>query len=191
MKVLTLDRARFEADCIRLADMAINDGFVPDIVIGIATGGVYVMDAMRDRLEADFFSIRLQRPGTPAKQKVAGGIVTRLPQRVNNLLRICESRCYDLLSRVRRPRVPRVRLPEKLVTAIQEKESVLIVDDAVDSGVTLLAVIEAVARVGKSANVRTAVLTVTRKRRLLTPDYYLYRDLVRFPWSADASGTQF
>lgn len=71
---------------------------------------------------------------------------------------------------------------------MQDAQNILIVDDAVDSGATLLAVVEAVRIDMPGAEVRSAVITQTTPSPVITPDYTLYnnRTLIRFPWSMDA-----
>jgi hypoxanthine phosphoribosyltransferase len=66
---------------------------------------------------------------------------------------------------------------------------VLVVDDAVDSGATLIAVLDAVYKAAGSSKVRSAAITVTTENPMVMPDYYLYHDetLIRFPWSIDAN----
>jgi hypoxanthine phosphoribosyltransferase len=66
--------------------------------------------------------------------------------------------------------------------------SVLIVDDAVDSGATLAYVLQAVRRLAPpSARIRSAAISQTTEQPLACPTYVLYyRRLCRFPWSLDA-----
>lgn len=66
---------------------------------------------------------------------------------------------------------------------------ILVVDDAVDSGATLRTVIATIRSTWPDAEIRSAVLTVTRSRPLILPDYTLYPrgTLLRFPWSLDAA----
>ena len=62
------------------------------------------------------------------------------------------------------------------------------VDDAIDSGVTIRVVCDALQeRYGMDAVIKTAVVTVTTDAPLLDADFYCYHDhtLVRFPWSMD------
>jgi hypoxanthine phosphoribosyltransferase len=63
------------------------------------------------------------------------------------------------------------------------------VDDAVDTGTTLSVVMDAVRRhAPQAAKIRSAAITVTTERPLISPDYALYyRQLCRFPWSLDAT----
>jgi hypoxanthine phosphoribosyltransferase len=83
---------------------------------------------------------------------------------------------------------------EELDTLVQwiattpKPPSLLIVDDAVDTGATLSQVIDAVRRHAPSGSrVRSAVITVTTDWPLIRPDFTLFnRQLCRFPWSMDA-----
>jgi hypoxanthine phosphoribosyltransferase len=67
---------------------------------------------------------------------------------------------------------------------------VLVVDDAVDSGLTLATVLRVLREISPSnTQFRSAVVTVTLEQPLAEPDYVLYRGvLCRFPWSFDATG---
>ena len=66
--------------------------------------------------------------------------------------------------------------------------SILIVDDAVDSGKTLKTIVDEVRKKYLTAEIKTAVITVTTKQPIILPDYYLFYNhtLIRFPWSADS-----
>jgi hypoxanthine phosphoribosyltransferase len=65
--------------------------------------------------------------------------------------------------------------------------SIVVVDDAVDSGATLARVLDAVSQRAPGAEIRSAVVTVTTPEPWVTPRYTLYsRQLCRFPWSLDA-----
>jgi hypoxanthine phosphoribosyltransferase len=67
---------------------------------------------------------------------------------------------------------------------------VLVVDDAVDSGVTLATVLRLLRESSPpDTQFRSAVVTVTLAQPLAEPDFVLYRGvLCRFPWSFDAAG---
>jgi hypoxanthine phosphoribosyltransferase len=68
---------------------------------------------------------------------------------------------------------------------------VLIVDDSVDTGATMLHVMDTLRRqAGVPVTLATAAITVTTERPLVAPDYVLLRQqLCRFPWSLDAGAT--
>jgi len=69
-------------------------------------------------------------------------------------------------------------------------QRVLVVDDAVDSGVTLATVLRLLRESSPpDTQFRSAVVTVTLAQPLAEPDFVLYRGvLCRFPWSFDAAG---
>ncbi len=181
-KVVTLDNKGFSDACRRLGAQVVASGFRPRIVVGIRTGGEYValeiagLFAERPMV----VTVDMQRPTTPSKQRLRG-LIRSLPRFVANLLRILES---ALLSR-RKP-APRqlLTLPESL-RDVSDRQ-ILVCDDAVDSGTTLEAVVASLRRANPAAEIRSAVLTVTTASPTIRPDYSLFTDLLRFPWSMDA-----
>lgn len=99
-----------------------------------------------------------------------------------DLLRMAEAR---LLALRPRPSCPRIEILSELRRQLPGQ--VLVVDDAVDSGITMQAVVEALRRARPDVEVRAAVITVTTGRPSVSPDYTLYNNhtLIRFPWSID------
>lgn len=171
-----------------------QQGFVPDAVIGIATGGLRVVEAMPRHPSLTVMSCRLRRPGTAAKEgnRLWLATVRRLPYVLTNLLRVLEDRVHAR-------RVVTVRAPTETllreVTWIKDEvirkgiKRVVVVDDAVDSGATLACVMAALRdSLPPSVELRSAVITVTRDReqRAIDPDFRLFDlTLLRFPWSFD------
>lgn len=68
-------------------------------------------------------------------------------------------------------------------------QRLLVVDDAVDSGVTLATVLNVLrALCPAGTEIRSAVVTVTLDGPLIQPDFALHRGILcRFPWSFDAA----
>ena len=64
---------------------------------------------------------------------------------------------------------------------------ILLTDDAIDSGATMMWVKNQFIEQYKDLEIKVAVITVTTPHPLVDADYALYRDrvLVRFPWSND------
>lgn len=180
--VVTLDAGRFARCCRTLAGKVQAGGFDPDVVVGIRTGGEYVARGMAEAFHGSprLESVDLQRPSTRRKSPLRS-FLARLPRPVADVLRIVESRMLAL----RRPSVREFdRLPGSLCGLGRIK--ILLVDDAVDSGATMLAVANALRRVNPEAVIRTAAVTVTTRSPHIIPDYSLFKDLMRFPWSMDA-----
>ena len=62
----------------------------------------------------------------------------------------------------------------------------VIVDDAIDSGHSMLCVYDMIRHVYPCSDIYTAVFTTTQKQPVCTADFSAYSDtLVRFPWSLD------
>lgn len=78
--------------------------------------------------------------------------------------------------------VPTVEVPRSVIDA----KTILVVDDAVDSGATMQAVVGAVKKANPAAHVVTAAVVVTTKTPVVRPDFHLYdKVLIRFPWAHD------
>lgn len=185
---LTLPESDFQDACRRLAEAAGDAN--PDVIVGIATGGVHVAAAMQPHFESDPSSVvvRLSRPGTIVKQRLGGGLLlSRLPRRVAYLLRWLEVVWRE---RMLRARPTTEAMPPEVDTVAQNAlaaaRRVLVVDDTIDSGRTLQAVAGAVRSYNPACEIRTAALASTWRQPPVSPDYLLYpRSLVRFHWSMD------
>lgn len=190
MRVITLDDKAFSRACAALSAQVLASGYRYDLLVGIATGGAIVA---REMPAPQRVEVRRQRPSTRAKQRLAGQLLRHMPRPLSDRLRVAESRLYALMARHHKPGVPEVTLDQNTLETIrglndrEERPRILIVDDAVDSGATMLGVLRAVAAAAPAAEIRTAAITQTRDNPLIRPDYlhFAERVLVRFPWSAD------
>lgn len=187
MKVLTLTESSFLEHCHSLREMVDGDGFQPDMVIAIATGGVYVAENMG---YPKFYTVFLQRPSTKNKKGLIISVIKKLPRWMADMLRIIESRILAVRDSRRTREATPIQIDTSLAKELKSMENprILIVDDAVDSGFTLADVIENIKARTQNADIRTAVITVTRKSTFIKPAYCIYQNslLVRFPWSLDS-----
>lgn len=186
----------FDAACARLLAMASADAR-PHLLVGIRTGGLVVAEAMARSTDGSLPVLPLtsRRAGTGAKSriKVLPMVLRHLPRPVVDRLRVAEHR---LLSQRRRGRNQQQHVDSNELAQIcrfldnaPRNATVLVVDDAVDSGVTLAAVLRRLRdQCRPDLAIRSAVVTVTLNNPLAEPDYTLYRGvLCRFPWSFDAA----
>lgn len=193
----TLDQQRFDAACAALMHQVLSE-YRPNLLVGIRTGGFFVAQAMApaSRVPVPVLPLTCRRvaTGMKARVKILPRLLTTMPQPMVDRLRWLEHR---LLSNRRRNAAAPQRIEPGEAEAIAEHlaqagtpQRVLVVDDAVDSGVTLATVLELLGRVCPSqTEFRTAVVTVTLDQPLVQPDFVLYRGvLCRFPWSFDAAG---
>ena len=182
MDVTTLDETDFAHHCL-LLESGTRD-YAPDLIVSIARGGDYVASHIYSR--TPHVSVRLQRPTTALKRMTGRltGLVRLLPLETRNRLRSWEHR--RLMAR--NVRVPDFELDSVTRQAIEGATSVLVVDDAVDTGATLAAVLRAIRAVPGTRAVHSAAIAVTAPdRAVCLPDTAVYtgRGLVRFPWSMD------
>lgn len=196
-KVKSLSPADFDKECERLESQVMADGFSPDCIIGIESGGRHVAERLfRD---VPHLYTRLQRESTRLKSGRTGdilaGIFRIIPRWCLDRLRIYEAKKLsdahhallgdpERLQSVLEEKYNAVRLPDT-----EDYRRILIVDDAIDSGMTMGAVLKRVRDIcAVDCDVRTAVITVTDSSPIAKPDYALFDNntLIRFPWSIDS-----
>jgi len=182
----------FDEACRRLAEVCAP--FAPDVVIGIATGGTHVCDAMVGYLPSapTVAILTIQRPATSAKHALGlSRALTSLPRPLADVLRWLEVEYREATLR----KIAPADLEQRALAVADRSEiggsaaplHVLIVDDSVDSGRTLQLAMLAVAHAYPGAVIRTAVLASTWRRPPVIPDFCLHeRTLLRLPWSLDA-----
>lgn len=195
MQVLTLNTEAFDAKCEELARLVrLGHPKRFDATVAIRTGGAWVCDAIEKALPTEYLGERhdvtLQRPSTKAKNATAGKILPLFPIFILDAMRMAES----VMLRLRRKMstsalLPEVTLDNRLAALLSETESpeILVIDDAVDSGTTLAAVIRAIVKANPAAKIKSAVITATTSTPVARPDFSLYSNhtLIRFPWSKD------
>ena len=194
-RVETLDQAALKRTARELYARAAAD-FHPQIVIGVRTGGYHVAELMQEGFEPGvrLLEATCRRPGTAKKgnSSLFKKTLKLLPRFVNDRLRIMEHRMLTERAGVAVQQGERT-IPESELAAIEvalrehDAARILVVDDAVDTGSTLMTVTKKVGAIASAhATIRTAAVTVTTKTSLIDPDYVIYRDvLCRFPWSFD------
>lgn len=190
----TLGPAVFDIACAELMRLVEQD-YAPALLVGVRTGGLAVAETMA-RLTTPsppVLPLTCRRPTTSFKSRVPGlrPLLATLPEPVLNALRRAEHRLAYGHRRPARPAhidVAEAAQVGNWLRIVCRGARVLVVDDAVDSGVTLATVLQTLREVcPASAELRTAVITVTQEDPVVSPDYALYRGvLCRFPWSFDA-----
>jgi hypoxanthine phosphoribosyltransferase len=191
----TLHQAEFDVACAKLMRRVEGD-FTPTMVVGIRTGGLTVARAMVRATTTDLpvLPITCQRAATAAKSRLRWlpPLLAALPQPLVDLLRRLEYRLL-ITWRARKPPTQTIDCAEAAAIAAMlatptEAPRVLVADDAVDSGVTLMTVLRLLREICPAGTeIRSAAITQTTEHPAVRPDYVLYRGLLcRFPWSFDA-----
>lgn len=194
--LLTLDQDQFVVACRDLM-VRVLQRWRPEAIVGIRTGGFLVAQTMaRHASNIAVIPVTCRRPSTKYKQVlgVAKAAVARLPMPVLDKLRVLE---HKILTRAPKEGAALPQFDPGEVIALSnwfgvagKSPTLLVVDDAVDTGVTLSHVMSMVCRYApEGADIRSAVITVTTERPVMMPDYTLFRrQLCRFPWSMDIQG---
>ena len=208
LKIKTLNDADLREAAIALNALVFKD-FLPDIIIGIKTGGYIVAEQMaREAAHKPLLlAVSMQRESTKKKAKLKN-ILRHFPYFITDKLRILEHRwlfrhCEKSQATKQSTVEQKSGLPRSLkslamtetedlrdVLRGRENAKILIVDDAVDSGRTLQDVLFAVREAADlSCEIRSAAITLTTDFSIINPDYLLYKNvLCRFPWSFDFRG---
>lgn len=178
-KVKTLYPELFTETCIALRKKVEESGFRPEIAIAIPRAGIWMQEAAWQDFPLTPISLIRQPKGNLKKR--LSFIIRSLPLAIRDRLRIWEAK--RLIKRQTHMSNTGIVLPEMP----QNVKNILLLDDAVDSGATLKAIVDKIRSTYPTADIRTAVITITSPDAVFMPDYYIYNDLtlIRTQWSID------
>ena len=176
MKVVTA-----EWDEIRWYYTSILGAFDGCPVLSIGAGGTTVFNELKTA--HPHISVECRRPTSDLRQKkLLVMLARRLPAPVRDLLRSWEHRLLLLFEPGRRD----VRAGDGELARLRSSDRVVILDDAIDTGATIKAVIDRLRGAGFQGGVTTVVFAWTNPRSLVRPDFWFRESmLVKFPWSHD------
>lgn len=191
MKILDLsNQIDFQKECGKLRDL-VEANIVPDFIIGIATGGEHVTKAMNFRPGAKISIIMRQRSSTKTKSSLGlKSILPLLPMSIKNILRKLEiliREAYFIYFSAK-PEEREVIFISGHPLNLNDDSTVLIIDDAIDTGATFIDACNYVRGINKKAKIYSAALSKTFKKPAFKVDYILHnRTLIRGPWALDAT----
>lgn len=194
MKVINFEPLEFESflkDSINEFNLNNEDKI---LILGIKDGGIEIGKIVTEFFKENFANdidlnfVTCQRPFTKNKKKnksrewLIKKVFTILPTFFLDQLRIIEHQFFT----EKKINSSRVLHWDKAIN-FKDYHYIVIVDDAVDSGYTMNAVVEDIMKkITPNTNLLTMAVVVTRKEPIIKPDYYLYNNLlIRFPWSLD------
>ena len=163
----------------------------PDLYIGIETGGGVIV---RRSLELGLIKCSVSYLRASRSKVATEGkgwrsfIVPYIPTVFANIMRKIESLCREFIYVVKKTTAHRhLQVSSDCLLAINGSKVICIIDDAIDTGSSMLHVSELVSKQNRDAVVITAVITQTFSDPLVVPNVALYHNvLIRFPWSHDA-----
>lgn len=194
MQVITLDEKQLynhARDLAKKIERTLTSPYAA--LIAVRRGGSYVCDALCEHFSKDRygerFDITLQRPSTKRKNGYIRRILKKLPYSLLNLLRIGEAWWLNGRNPQEKRGEGKVDVPSGLLEILRREKSpqLLIIDDAIDSGHTLITIVNTLKKINSEVAISVAVMTVTTQQPVQDADYYLYHNgtLIRFPWSND------
>lgn len=163
----------------RLADKIRRSGFAPDVIVYVESGARLPAAHLCGELRLGAVPVRAGRPGRGIKRLLAP-LARALPRGLTNALRRVEE-SSGVHARTGR----RVEFP---VAYDFRGRTVLVVDDAADTGGTLAAVKGALLGRGvESGRLRCAVLAATTPPGRAQADFYVLELNSVLPWSTDSA----
>lgn len=191
MEVTTLNQESFSIKCSELISKL---NFEPDVVVGILEGGGFVINEIKTSTnlkKSHFEHVLVQRKSMLKRNSIILSLLKLLPYKVTNWLRNLESKKAEkAIDKLNLSELSNQNVDIKLNSLSNKKiDTILIVDDAIDTGKTMFIVKNNLNNMFPNAKIKTAVISWTIKKSIVKPDYYLYENiLVRFPWSKDFKG---
>lgn len=191
MEVTTLNQESFSIKCSELISKL---NFEPDVVVGILEGGGFVINEIKTSKilkKSHFENVLVQRKSKLKRNSIILSLLKLLPYKVSNWLRNIESKKAEkAIDKLNLSELSNQNIDIKLNALSNKKiDTILIVDDAIDTGKTMFVVKNNLNNMFHNAEIKIAVISWTIKKSIVKPDYYLYENiLVRFPWSKDFKG---
>lgn len=193
MQVVTLDEKAFNQEAQKLSQKILDANYTPEMIIGIKSGGAYLSKAMQSYFTEIYYGeVSLQRPSTKRKKRFnIGVLLKRLPYSLTNILRKWELLVFEATKddNYNSDREKQVCIDDDVQKHLKNIKRVLLVDDAIDSGVTMLGVKNVLLKINPNLEIKTAALTQTHKKSFIQADFLLYqRVLLRCMWAEDYHG---
>ena len=185
MKVITLNDIEFQESCRQLFSL-INRDF--DLVVGIMKGGDFVLKTYQSyapKKGQSYGVVDLQRTTTGFKKKrILKYLLRNLPYSILDKIRVYEF--HWLNRKLKNQIIEPVEDFDMALDRPEEVKHILVLDDAIDSGATMLSTVKGLSKKYPRARIVTAVVAWTNSNSIYQPDYYRFKGvLIRFPWSLD------
>ena len=184
MKYIELSRKDIEEQCKDWAK-EIQKSYQPDLIVYVAKAGYLIGREMKDVFNVPLVGISATREGNALKE-VVGPIISRMPNFVRNILISLELKS-DTHSKNAERKIQYHEGLEKIKSS--NIQSILVVDDSVDTGHSMKQVVDAIQNEFKNAEIKIAGLNVWDKsKNIIHTDFALYENtVIKAPMSKDSS----
>ena len=185
MDCVKLSLEKLKEESRKLAQKAEKDG-KPDLVIYVARGGYLIGKEIADYFQVPCAGIYAERRGGGLKERVAP-ILKVLPDWLKMMLRKMELKSG--MHKTHKERNVYWDAADFERIKKQDVKSVLLVDDSVDTGYSMIQVMEKLfADFGKDTIIKTAAVNVwSKSEEVCATDYRIYTDtIIMTPMSKDS-----
>jgi|WetSurMetagenome_2_1015567.scaffolds.fasta_scaffold83277_3 uncharacterized protein len=149
------------------------------IVLSISSGGTAIFNELKTGHK--HISVNCRRPSSHSRvKKFLVMLVRAMPEPVRNFLRSIEHTFLMSFESGRRV----VRFTDDAVVKIKSFGTIVVLDDAIDTGATIKSVIDGLRDAGCHGKIITIVFAWTNDKSAVRPDFWHKKSvLVKFPWS--------
>ena len=168
------DKAQVQKDC-RAWAREIRESYLPDAIVFVAKSGFLFAETMADELGVPMADISASRPGNDNKDKISKA-VPKLPRWFLAFALRSKSQIKFNKANSDRCVIVSDRLKE---LSYGNPKRILLVDDSVDTGWTIIKVKEEIARLNPGAQIKVAGYCVLDESEgMVKTDYYRYRNMI-------------
>lgn len=151
--------------------------FKPSCVLYVDRAGKYIGYQLSQYFNCKFLGIKAARDGSKLKE-IIKPVLNKLPERITHFLRRIELRSGI-------HNIKKNRNIQFINSPPDKKDYILVVDDAVDTGYTILSTIEFLIENGYQRNqILICAIALTNVKAVCKPDIYLFNHALTFPWSS-------
>ena len=179
-KIIDVDLVQLKKMSVELAKQVRRNDYEPEHILYVERAGLLIGYEVARFFNCSISGIHSKRSGETLKSKVKV-ILRYLPGFVTHMLRRLE-----LKSNIHEIKKNRNVYCEKNLPPTDKR--ILIIDDAIDTGYSLVAILEFLEKHGcKKEMVKTGVLTTTGTKQVIRADFSLFDQIIcAFPWSYDS-----
>lgn len=183
MNYLELSIKDVEEESKKLANKIKNNDTNVEIVIFIAKGSFQIGKVISEQLKCPLLEIRAKRKGNKLKE-ILKPILKIIPRRIKEQLR--KKEFNSNYHENNKDRI--ITFDEREWEKYKNVKNIIIVDDSVDTGNSMIQVKEKVQEYFKEAKIEIAALNYFEKsKKIINTDYYIYKDyMLNGPWSNDS-----
>ena len=180
MKYLELSEKNVRDESLELAKK-IEKEFTPEIVVFVARGSFYIGDEISKYFNVPLIEIRAMREKNKLKELVSP-ILKLIPRKIKQILREIEINSNTHKKVGKR----NVEMEERYLKELLKYKKVLLVDDSIDTGNTIVEILNYLKKYG--LEIKTAGLNVFEmSKEIIKIDFYNCENtLLNGPWSKDS-----